>query len=95
MILDYSSYVYTTGTSRIVNFKTVKNALDELYAQKGICPFCHNEINNKIYYKYNDKIEWCSDYEEEDVIQCPNCGWWEHSYVLELMILLTDLEQQH
>lgn len=81
MILDYSNYIHLTGEKGIVNYHSVENTIDELYKEKGICPFCNKKIENKVYHAFNDKIEWCSAYEEEDVIQCEYCGWWEHSYI--------------
>lgn len=29
----------------------------------------------------NNEISWCRAVEYEYVIQCPQCGWWEHSYI--------------
>ena len=80
MILDYSQYIQCKGEDGIVNFKRVNNTLDKLQEKRGICPFCNKKINNQIYYKQNNKISWCSAVEYEAVVQCTQCGWWEHSY---------------
>lgn len=80
MILDYSQYIKYTGEDGIVNFKDVNNTLDKLKEIRGICPFCKEKIENRIYYKQNNKITWCSAIEYESVVQCTRCGWWEHSY---------------
>ena len=83
MILDYSQYVKEEGTNGIINYNWVENTLDKLKAKRGYCPFCKKKIVNKVYQKSNNKIDWCSAIEYETVIQCPDCGWWEHSYVFE------------
>lgn len=80
MILDYSQFIRNTGSEGIVNFKSVDNTINRLLNKKGFCPFCKKKINNRVYNKENNKISWCSAVEYEDVIQCPQCGWWEHSY---------------
>lgn len=80
MILDYSQYIGYRGEDGIVNFKSVNNTLNKLQEKSGFCPFCKKKINNIIHYKMNNKIEWCSGVEYETVIQCEQCGWWEHSY---------------
>lgn len=80
MIFDYSQYIESRGDEGIVNFKTVDNTLKKLEEKRGFCPFCKKKIDNRIYYKKNNKIEWCSAVEYESVIQCQLCGWWEHSY---------------
>ena len=80
MILDYSQYIKCRGEDGIVNFKYVNNTLDKLQEKRGFCPFCKKKINNQIYYKQNNKISWCSAVEYENVVQCTQCGWWEHSY---------------
>lgn len=83
MILDYSQYITEKGDEGIVNYKWVENTLDRLQPKKGVCPFCKKKITNEVYYKMNNKISWCSAVEYEHVIQCPECGWWEHSYTFQ------------
>lgn len=67
MILDYSQYNKYKGEDGIVNFEYVNNTLDKLKEIKGICPFCKEKIENRIYYKQNNKITWCSAVEYETV----------------------------
>jgi len=83
MILDYSQYIKKEGQEGIVNYKWVANTLENLQIKKGYCPFCKKKITNQVYYKWNNKIRWCSAFEYEIVIQCPECGWWEHSYTFQ------------
>jgi hypothetical protein len=80
MILDYSQFIEHKGEEGIVNFNFVNNTMDKLQKIKGYCPFCKSIITNKIYNKTNSNIYWCSATEYEEVVQCPQCGWWEHSY---------------
>ncbi len=80
MILDYSKYIKSNGEEGVVNFHTVNNTLARLNEKRGFCPFCKDKIDNQVYYKMNNKISWCKAVEYERVIQCPRCGWWEHSY---------------
>lgn len=83
MILDYNQYIKESGEEGIVNFTKVKNTLENLQIKSGYCPFCKKKIKNQVYYKWNNKIRWCSAVEYEIVIQCPDCGWWEHSYTFQ------------
>lgn len=80
MILDYSQIIISRGEEGIVNYQPVNNTMDKLQEKKGFCPFCKKKINNQVYHNVNNKISWCSAVEYESVIQCPQCGWWEHSY---------------
>ena len=80
MILDYTQFIKSSGEEGIVNYKWVNNTLEKLEQRRGFCPFCKKKIDNKIYHKTNNKIYWCSAVEYETVIQCPQCGWWEHAY---------------
>lgn len=81
MILDYSQFVQSRGEEGIVNFRQVNNTLDELAKKMSFCPFCKKQIENQVYYKSNRDIKWCRAIEYEQVIQCPQCGWWEHKYI--------------
>lgn len=82
MILDYSSYIKTKGSSGIVNYETVDNKI-ELFKHDSICPFCKKKIEDVVYSKnqtqYPDWL-WGSFSEYETVIQCQICGWWEYIY---------------
>ena len=82
MILDYSRYVSEKGHKGLVNYIFTESQLP-LFSHKSICPFCKIEINNEIYSKskheYPDWLFGSFD-QWEEVIQCPNCGWWEYKY---------------
>ena len=67
MILDYNQYIKESGEEGIVNFTKVKNTLDNLQIKSGYCPFCKKKIKNQVYYKWNNKIRWCSAVEYEIV----------------------------
>ncbi|MDE7327661.1 MAG: restriction endonuclease [Lachnospiraceae bacterium] len=80
MILDYSQFIKISGEEGIVNFQAVNYTMDKLTEKKGFCPFCKKKINNEVYHEMNNNINWCTAVEYEHVVQCPQCGWWEHLY---------------
>lgn len=82
MILDYSQYITEKGTKGIVNFKIADNNIS-IFNHDSVCPFCNKKIEIPIYKKsISDTPEWLfgSFDEFEQVIQCPDCGWWEYKY---------------
>lgn len=82
MILDYSECIIERGITGIVNFQR-EETNTHLFQHRSICPFCNIEIKNKIHQKSKRWPEWLFDgsfEENEKVVQCPNCGWWEYEY---------------
>lgn len=82
MILDYSEFITNKATRGIVNSQICDNNT-ELFNHKSVCPFCNIPISNKIYQnsKY-EKETWLDGtfLQEEYVVQCRKCGWWEYKY---------------
>ena len=82
MILDYSDYVREQGSSGIVNYVSTETGKN-LFNHEAFCPFCKKHIKEKVYYKEKkDYPEWLfgSFDQNETVVQCPTCGWWEYRY---------------
>ena len=82
MIFDYSEYTPLRGEMGIVNYETVERG-ESFFSHESICPFCEKKISNTVFFKRDDsKNEWLlgSFCQSETVVQCPDCGWWEHKY---------------
>lgn len=82
MILDYSNYIPRVAHTGIVNYAAVDSNTD-LFQNVAICPFCHQVATNVVHSKSKREYpEWLfgSFDQFENVVQCPNCGWWEYSY---------------
>ena len=83
MILDYSNYKTLSAQQGIVNFEIAEHNI-QLFKHDAICPFCQERIDSKIYYKSKTEYpEWLygSFNQNETVVQCPKCGWWEYKYI--------------
>lgn len=82
MIFDYSEYVPLKSEKGIVNYITVDKG-ENLFTHDSVCPFCNKTITNIVLSKIdNTKNDWLfgSFEQSEIVVQCPDCGWWEHKY---------------
>lgn len=82
MILEYKDYVWDKGSKGLVNYKVADKNVS-IFQHNSVCPFCNKKIDNVIYSNSkHDTPEWLwgTFDENERVIQCPICGWWEYRY---------------
>ncbi len=82
MIFDYREYITERGCQGIVNFKEY-NENNDLFKHNSVCPFCKRKIKNIVFSDhYSGYPDWLEGQysESENVIQCPNCGWWEYKF---------------
>lgn len=82
MIFDYSEYSERCGSQGIVLYEVIDKNTD-LFQTQNKCPFCHDSQLRKVCEKRNkDYPEWLfgSFSEQEIVVQCEQCGWWQYEY---------------